>query len=93
METDRVAPLEHLRVRDPCIGHMGMYSIGATEARARPRTPGDGFVVPEIFIAEEEVVHGSLAGGNCPQGPKYGVNNPLRSFHVPCRYRGAFGGS
>src|SRR2546428_2260435 len=57
LEQDRIAKLQHLRVGQPRVGHVGVHGIGAGKARARRRARAYRLVVLVFGIAEIEVVH------------------------------------
>src|SRR5262249_59283990 len=63
LEQDRIAKLQHLRVGQPRVGHVGVHGIGAGKARARRRARAYRLVVLILGVAEIEVVHAALGGG------------------------------
>ena len=70
---------------------MSVNSSGAREALSGSGAPGDGLVIPEAFIAEQQVVHRPLAGRRDPESAQHHVDKPLRGLDVARRHRRAFG--
>src|SRR3954470_2564906 len=64
LEAHREAPLEHFRIGQAGICHMGLHDVRAIEARARTRAAADRFVVLIALVAEREVVHRALGGSH-----------------------------
>src|SRR5262249_43768178 len=56
LEHHRIAELEHLRIGEAGIGHVGVHGIGTWEARTRGGARADGLVVLVCGVAEVEVV-------------------------------------
>ena len=71
---------------------MGLDGIGAVEIGPRPGSAADGFVILIGFVAEGEIVHAALGGGQNPQSPVKGIGYELRSFHVAGDHGGGIAG-
>ena len=63
LQHHRKAQFQHLRVGEPRIGHVGVHGVGAVEARAGRRAGADRLVILIGRVAEGEVVHRALRGG------------------------------
>src|SRR6202790_1035044 len=61
-------PLENLGIGEPRVGHVRLHHAGAIEIRPRARATGDRLVILVGFVAEGEVVHGALRGGERAEG-------------------------
>ena len=67
---------------------MGLHGVAAVEVRSRARAARDGLVVLQPLVAEGQVVHGSLGGGENPERAVEGIHDALRSLDVPGSHRG-----
>src|SRR5262245_31640163 len=72
-----IAELENLRVGQARIRHMRMDRVRAVKSGARGRTGADRLVVLVALIAEIEIVHGALRGGECSECPEKAVGHRL----------------
>ena len=80
---ERVRTSKILRIREPGVGHVGLKSHAAIKALARTAAAGDGFVVLTHPVAETEIVHRSLTGGQHAEGRKpQQVAERLRQFDI-----------
>src|SRR5579871_1012995 len=61
LKQHRIAELQHLRIGEARIRHVGVYRVGAGEAWSRRRARADRLVVLVARVAEIEVVHGALS--------------------------------
>ncbi len=82
LDTHRVSVLEDLGVGHAGVGHVRVHGARPLEARAGPGAAGDRLVVAEAPVAEQDVVHGSLAAGREPQGLEERVDEPLARLDV-----------
>ena len=82
VEAHGVAVLEHLRVGDLGVGHVGVHPARAVPPGGRTGAAADGLVVAESLVAEAEVVHGALAAPRQFQGLEQGVGETLAGLHV-----------
>src|SRR6185312_997025 len=69
--------LENLRVGQARIGHVGLDRVAAVEVRPRAGAACNGFVVLNALIAECQVVHRSLGGGQHPERTVKGIHDAL----------------
>src|SRR6185437_11661624 len=63
----REAPFQHFRIRQQAVGGMGLNRIRTVETGPGARAAANRLIVLVLAIAEGEVVHGPLRGG---EGPK-----------------------
>ena len=84
----RVAPLEHLGVGEPGVGHLGLHHVGAVEAVARARAAGHRLVVLVPLVAERHVVHRARTLRHHAQRRVQRPGDDLRGLHVARRDRG-----
>ena len=63
LQHHRIAGLQHLGIGQAAVGHVGLHRIGAVEARPRAGAAADGLVILALRVAEGEVVHRALGGG------------------------------
>ena len=84
----RERALQDLRIGQPRVGHVGLYGVAAVEVRSRARAARDGLVVLQPLVAEGQVVHGSLGGGENPERAVEGIHDALRGLDVPGSHRG-----
>ncbi len=87
LEPHGVADFEDLRVSDSGIGH-----VGVDRARARKAWPGTsaaahGFVVAEMLVAKQHIVHGALTAGRQPERLEQGVDQPLAGLDIATDHR------
>src|SRR6185503_17815670 len=82
LEPHREAPLQHLGIGEARVGHVGLHHVGAVEARPGARAAGDRLVVLIAVVAEREIVHGPLRGGEHAERAVERVGDALRSLHV-----------
>src|SRR5205085_10724437 len=61
------APLEHFGIGEPRIRHVRLDHARAVEVRPRAGTAGDRLVVLVALVAEGEIVHRALRGGERAQ--------------------------
>src|SRR5215470_8133962 len=60
LEPHGEAPFEHLRVRQPRIGHVRLHDAGSVEIGPRAGSAGNCLVILVAGVAEGEVVHRAL---------------------------------
>src|SRR6516164_7838707 len=77
LEQDRVAELQHLRVGQPRVGHVGVHGVGAGKARTRRRARAYRLVVLVLGVAEIEVVHAALGGGERAERAEQAIRHHL----------------
>ena len=88
LEQHRVAPLEHLGVGEPGVGHLGLHHVGAVEAVARARAAGHRLVVLVAVVPERHVVHRPGPLGHHPQRRVQRAGDDLGGLHVARGDRG-----
>src|SRR6516164_5508918 len=84
LEHDRVAELQHFRIGQSCIGHVGMHGVGAVKTGAGGRTGADGFVILVSRISEVQIVHAALCCSKRAERSKQAVRHGLGSFDIAC---------
>ena len=82
LEQHRITELEHLRVGEAGIGHVSVHGVGAGKSRTRRGARTDRLVVLVPGVAEIEIVHRALGGGEAAQRAEQAVGHRLRCFHV-----------
>jgi hypothetical protein len=83
LDTHRVTVLENLRVRDARVGHVRVHGARAVVVRTRATTPAQCLVVAVTRVAEDQVVHRTLAAGGEFQRLDQRVHQPLACLDVP----------
>src|SRR6266516_6712023 len=63
LEQHWIAKFQHLGVGQSRVGHVGVHGVGAGKTRARRRPRAYRLVVLVLGVAEIEVVHAALRGG------------------------------
>ena len=74
--------LNDFGIGDSRVCHVGVNGVGPVGLGRRPGTTTDGFVVAESIVSEQQVIHGSLAGGRHAQRAQQDIDYALRRFHV-----------
>jgi hypothetical protein len=87
LEAHREPPFQYFRVGEARVGHVGLNRVAAIEPGSGAGTATDGLVILKFIIAEGEIVHGSLARGQNPQGTVERVGDHLGRLHVARDYR------
>ena len=82
LQADGKAPFQNLRVGDSRVGHVRVHGVRAVEARPGSGAAADGFVVAAALVAEDQVVHRPLAGGDDPKRLKQQIHQPLTRLDV-----------
>lgn len=82
VEADGVTAFEDFGVGDGGVGHVAVLGAGTGVGWAGAGAAADGFVVAKAVVAEEEVVHGALAGGLQLERFEEGVDNALADFNI-----------
>jgi hypothetical protein len=82
LEQHRVAPLEHLGVGEPGVGHLGLHDVGAVEAVARAGAAGYRLVVLVAVVPERHVVHRAGPLRHHPQRRVQRAGDHLGGLHV-----------
>ena len=82
------APLEHFGIGEPRIRHVRLDHARAVEVRPRAGTAGDRLVVLVALVAEGEIVHRALRGGERAQRAVERVGDCLRSLDIARDDRG-----
>src|SRR5262249_51392057 len=77
LEQHRIAELQHLRVGQSGVGHVGVHGVGAGKTRARRRARTYRLVVLVLGVAEIEVVHGALGGGERAERAEQAIRHRL----------------
>src|SRR5262245_17518177 len=57
LQPDRIAPLQHLGVGEPGVGHVRLHDVGTAEAVPGTGPARDSLVVLRTLVAERHVVH------------------------------------
>ena len=83
----REAPLQDLRIGESGVGHVGVYRGGPVETRTRPGAAADGLVILMALVAEGQVVHGALGGGQQAEGTVEGIDQALGGLDVAGNHR------
>jgi len=78
----RETTLEHLRVSEARIRHVGLHATRPVEARTRSGAAGNRLVVLVARGAKREVVHRALGSGLQPERAVQRVDDALRGFDV-----------
>ena len=82
LQQHRVAPLQHFRVGQPRVGHVGVHAPRCRRSRARRRCRRRWSRNTGSGVAEGEVVHRPLRGRQHAQGAVERVGHPLRGLDV-----------
>jgi hypothetical protein len=83
----RKAELQHLRIREPRIGHVGVNRIGAVKIRPSARAAANRFVVLIALVAEREIVHGSLRRRHDSECAIKCIDDTLRGLDIAGDHR------
>jgi len=79
---DRVAAFDDFDVGDGGIGHVRVDPVETVVGGASAGAAADGFVVAEGSVAEDDIVHGALAGGLEAEGGDEEFDDPLTGFDI-----------
>ncbi len=82
LEAHRKAPLEHLRIGQPRIGHVRLHRARAVEIGTGARAARDRLVVLVPGVAEREVVHRALRGREHAERAVQRIGDRLRRLDV-----------
>src|ERR1700692_4939091 len=88
-QADGVSQLENLWVCHAGVRHVAVNGEAPVDAGSCTGPAANGLVVLPVGIAEQKVVHGRLAAGQCPNGAEQGVTHGLRYFGIAGNDSGA----
>ena len=71
---------------------MGLHRITAIKSWPSARAAGDGFVVLELRIAPDKIIHRALAASHNTQRSNEGVASRLADLRIACNHRSRIGG-
>ncbi|CNU06369.1 Uncharacterised protein [Mycobacterium tuberculosis] len=87
----RVAPLQHLGIGEPGVGHVRLHHRGPVVPVTGPGARSYGFVVLVPLVAERDVVHRPGSLGLHTQRGEQRAGDRLRGFDVASDHRGGMG--
>ena len=89
MKANGVAYFQDFGIGDRSIGHVCMNGVTTRSRRGRTTAPTYCFIVAEVIIAKDDIVHGSLRAGSHTQRLEQDIDQSLAGFHVTTDYRRA----
>ncbi len=84
---NREARLQHFRIGQPGVGHVGMHRVAAVVVRSRAAAAANGLVILVALIAEGEVVHRPLRRRLHAERAVERIGDRLRGLDVTGDYR------
>ena len=92
LQSDWKAPFQNFRVGDGGVGHMRVYSVRSVEPWAGAGAAADCFVVAATLVAEDQVVHRTLACSDDLEWLEQQIHQPLTRLDVTADHRWSLGG-